>query len=127
MSYSILAGAIVTLHLAFILFVVFGGILALRNAAWAWAHVPAVIWVAYIEFSGTICPLTPLENVLRTRAGQAGYSGGFIEHYLLPIVYPIGLTPSIQVVLGFAMVILNVIVYGFIWRRRRRMTEPTAP
>jgi Protein of Unknown function (DUF2784) len=118
-AYRWLADATVALHLAFILFVVFGGFLAWRKAAWAWVHLPAVAWVAIIEFTGAICPLTPLENALRERAGDAGYSGGFIDHYLLPIVYPAGLTPQFQVVLGIAVVVLNVVVYWWLWRRRR--------
>ena len=111
MGYRWLADATVALHLAFILFVVFGGLLAWRKTAWAIVHLPAVAWVAFIEFTGTICPLTPLENALRERAGDAGYAGSFIDHYLLPVIYPAGLTPQVQVALGFAVVVLNVIVY----------------
>lgn len=118
MAYRLLADATVGLHLAFILFVVFGGFLAWRKVAWAWIHLPAVAWVAFIEFTGTICPLTPLENALRQRAGDAGYTGSFIDHYLLPIIYPAGLTPQIQVVLGLVVVGLNAIVYWQLWRRR---------
>ena len=78
---------------------------------------PAIAWVAWIEFTGTLCPLTPLENALRARAGDAGYAGGFIEHYLIPIIYPAGLTPGIQVALGVAVVVLNALAYWAIWRR----------
>jgi hypothetical protein len=119
MVYRWLADATVALHLVFILFVVFGGLLAWRNARWAYLHLPAVAWVAWLELTGAICPLTPLENALRMRAGQAGYEGGFIDHYLVPVIYPAGLTPQIQVGLGIGVVVLNVIVYGWLWRRRR--------
>ena len=118
MMYRWLADATVALHLAFILFAVLGGFLALKDARWAYLHLPAVAWVAWLEFSGAICPLTPLENALRMRAGQAGYEGGFID-YLFPLIYPAGLTPQIQVGLGIGVVVLNVIVYGWLWRRRR--------
>jgi Protein of Unknown function (DUF2784) len=119
MAYRGLADATVALHFAFILFVVFGGFLAWRRTLWAWLHLPAVAWVAYLEFSGAICPLTPLENAFRARAGDAGYAGGFIEHYLVPVIYPAGLTPGIQILLGCAVVALNVVVYAALWRRRR--------
>lgn len=119
MAYRWLADATVALHFAFILFVVFGGFLAWWKAVWAWVHLPTVAWVAFIEFTGTICPLTPLENALRERAGDAGYAGGFIDHYLLPVVYPAGLTPQFQVVLGIAVIALNVAIYWRLWRRRR--------
>ena len=117
MAYRWLADATVALHLAFILFVVFGGFLAWRKTAWAIVHLPAVAWVAFIEFTGGICPLTPLENALRERAGDAGYTGSFVDHYLLPVIYPAGLTPQVQVVLGFTVVVLNLLVYWKIWRR----------
>lgn len=119
MAYRGLADATVALHFAFILFAVFGGFLAWRRAFWAWLHLPAVGWVAYLEFTGAICPLTPLENALRARAGDAGYTGGFVEHYLVPVIYPVGLTPQLQVLLGCAVVALNVLVYARLWRRRR--------
>ena len=115
MAYGWLADATVTLHFAFILFVVFGGLLVFRKPVWAFVHLPAVAWVAFIEFTGTICPLTPLENALRAQAGDAGYAGGFIDHYLVPVIYPAGLTPNLQFALGFAVVALNGYVY---WRLR---------
>ena len=120
MAYRWLADATVAVHLAFILFVVFGGLLAWRKAAWAWVHLPAVAWVAFIEFTGTICPLTPLENALRVKAGQAGYSGGFVEHYLLPAMYPSGLTPRIQAGLGTLVLVVNVVAYTIFVRRLMR-------
>lgn len=116
----VLADATVALHLAFILFVVGGSVFVWRRPAWAWLHVPAVAWVAWLEFTHATCPLTPLENMLRARAGAADYAGGFIEHYLEPVIYPGGLTPGIQVILGALVVMLNVVVYAFAWRRARR-------
>ena len=120
MAYRWLADATVALHLVFILFVIFGGLLVWRRVRWAYLHLPAVAWVVWLEFTGAICPLTPLENALRNRAGEAGYSGGFIDHYLLPVIYPAGLTPQAQVGLGVAVVVLNALVYGGLWWRRRR-------
>jgi len=121
MFYQILADILVVLHMAFILFVVFGALLTLR---WRWmplVHLPAVGWGAYIEFFNVICPLTPLELRLRALAGEDGYSDGFIEHYLLPIIYPPGLQPGHQVILGILAVIVNMALYAYvIFRRRRR-------
>ena len=118
MAYRWLADATVALHAAFIVFVVAGGLLVWRDARWALLHVPAVAWVVWLEFTGAICPLTPLENALRARAGEAGYAGGFIDHYVVPVIYPAGLTPGIQVALGAALVAGNGWVYWRAWRRR---------
>lgn len=115
----VLADAVVVAHLAFIAFVVGGGALLLGWPRIAWLHVPAVVWGAYAELTSTICPLTPLENVLRLRAGQAGYAGGFVEHYLMPIIYPAGLTPHVQTILGVFVVAVNLAFYAIAWRRRR--------
>jgi len=123
MTFRLLADATVALHLAFILFVVFGGFLVWRDVRWAYAHVPAVAWVAWLEFTGAICPLTPLENAWRERAGGAGYDGGFIDHYLVPVIYPAALTPNIQVALGTFLVVLNVLVYLLVCRHRRAHGE----
>jgi len=116
----VLADAVVVAHLAFIVFVVIGGAMVVAWPRLAWLHLPAVAWAAYVEFTSTICPLTPLENFLRTRAGQAGYQGDFIEHYVVPIVYPPGLTPHVQTLLGIIVVAVNVFFYGWAWRRARR-------
>ena len=108
----IIADGLVLIHLVFICFVVFGGILVMR---WKWVslfHLPAVAWGALIEFQGWICPLTPLEQHFRHLAGQSGYSGGFIEHYLIPLIYPSGLTRSIQMAIGVFVIIMNMIIYG---------------
>lgn len=121
MAYHLLADLVVGLHGLFVLFVVAGGLLVLR---WPWvaaAHLPAAVWGALIEFRGWICPLTPLEQSLRSSAGQAGYQGGFIEHYVLPVLYPTGLTRGVQLVLGSLVIAVNLGVYGLVlWRRSAR-------
>ena len=116
------ADAVVALHFAFVAFACLGGMLAWRRMRYALVHLPALAWAAWVEFTGTLCPLTPLENRLRERAGQAGYEGGFIEHYVMPVLYPAGLTPATQVWLGAILVALNVAIYAVAvrrWRRRR--------
>jgi len=108
----IIADFLVIIHMAFICFVVLGGLLVMR---WKWIaiiHLPSVAWAAFIEFQGWICPLTPLEQHFRHLAGQSGYSGGFIEHYLIPLIYPSGLTRSIQMAIGVFVIIMNMIIYG---------------
>jgi Protein of Unknown function (DUF2784) len=120
MGYATLASIVLAAHGAFVLFVVAGGALVLRWPRVAWAHLPAAAWGAGIELAGGICPLTPLENRLRELAGQAGYDGGFVEHYLLAWLYPDGLTGEIQLALGLAVVIVNVAVYATVWVRSRR-------
>jgi hypothetical protein len=107
------------IHLLFVLFVVLGGLLVLRWRWFVWIHLPSAVWGALIEFTGLICPLTPLENRLRLQAGEAGYPGGFIEHYLLPVLYPSGLTRGVQVALGLGVVLINVGIYSWILVRRR--------
>lgn len=120
MLYRALADAVVVLHVAFVLFVVLGGLAALRWPRAAWLHLPAALWGAGIEFAGGICPLTPVENRLRSLGGEAGYEGGFVEHYLLPVLYPSGLTREVQVALGIAVLAVNVAVYATVVRRARR-------
>ena len=120
MTYRVLADLVLLLHLAFVAFVVLGGFLALRWRRVAWVQLPAALWGAFVELSGGVCPLTPLENSLRRAAGESGYPGGFVEHYLLPVVYPKGLTPTVQLILGCGVVVVNALVYYSIWRRRRR-------
>ena len=115
----IAADLIVLLHLAFILFVGLGALLCLRWKWMAWLHLPAVAWGAAIEFRQGICPLTPLEQRLRLAAGDAGYAGGFIDHYLLPIIYPAGLDAYVQYALGTLVVLLNLALYAWIWRSGR--------
>ena len=116
--YSLLADAVLVLHFAFVLFVAAGGLLVLRWRWLAWLHLPAAAWGIAIEFAGWICPLTPLENRLRALAGEAGYHGDFVARYLVPVIYPEGLTRGAQVALGATALLLNVAVYAVIVRRR---------
>jgi hypothetical protein len=119
MSAAIAADLILLLHLAFILFVGLGGLLVLRWPRLAWLHLPAVAWGAAIELMGTVvCPLTPLENTLRRAGGQAGYGGSFMEYYILPLVYPPGLTRSIQIWIGIAVLAVNLVAYSLLLTRR---------
>lgn len=117
MPYRILADTVLVIHLGFILFVVAGAFLVRWRRGVAWVHLPAAAWGALIEFMGWRCPLTPLEIWARSRAGETGYSEGFIEHYLLPVVYPAALTPDVQIVLGALVVVVNVSIYAWIVRR----------
>lgn len=115
--YGALADLVVVLHLAFIIFIMFGALLSLVWKYALWLHIPAAMWGAASELFGVPCPLTPLENSLRARAFQEGYSGDFIEHYILPLVYPGNLTPQIQWTLGVALIVFNVALYRFVWKR----------
>jgi hypothetical protein len=119
MLYRLLADLIVVVHFSFMLFVVAGGALVLRWPKVAWVHVPALIWGALIEFFGWVCPLTPLEVALRHRGGEAAYTGGFIAHYLMSVLYPEGLTRGIQVALGVLVLSLNGVVYAACAARAR--------
>lgn len=120
MFYRLSADAVLLLHFAFIVFVLFGAVLAVR---WRWviaAHLPAAAWGCFVELTGRICPLTYAENYLRHRAGQSGYSEGFIEHYLLSVIYPAGLTRQIQLVLAVVVVLVNVVTYAWLLYRRAK-------
>lgn len=117
MVYWLLANALLLLHLAFILFVVAGGLLPAWKPQFVWLHAPAVVWGALIEFRGWICPLTPLENHFRRLSGESGYAGGFIEHYLLPVIYPEALTAITQYVLGGLLLAVNALIYIWLWQR----------
>lgn len=122
--YGALADVVVVIHFAFVLFVVLGGLLVLRWPRVAWLHIPAAVWGVLIEFAGWICPLTPLELWLRRQAAEAGYEGGFIEHYITDLVYPEGLTRQAQLLLGLGALMVNVAVYSAVlvrWRRRSRV------
>jgi hypothetical protein len=121
--YRALADLVLVVHLAFVVFVVLGGLLVLRWPRLAWPHVPAAIWGVLIEYMGWICPLTPLENSLRMRGGEAGYSGGFIQHYIQPLLYPAGLTRTTQIVLGSVALILNLTVYAVMIARKTRPSQ----
>jgi hypothetical protein len=124
--FRLLAGAVVVLHLGFVLFVTLGGLLVWRWRRLAWAHLPALAWGVWIELSGGICPLTPLENHLRLRGGEAAYGGDFVGHYLLPVLYPEGLDRGIQAILAAAVLGLNAAVYWRVLRRRQRQARQTA-
>jgi hypothetical protein len=119
MAYRLLADLVLAVHFAFIVFVIMGGWIVLRQPRAAWLHLPAVVWGALIEFFGWSCPLTPLEVFFLRRSGAAGYSGSFIEHYLSPVIYPDGLTPAMQILLGAAVVVIIGLIYVQLWRRRR--------
>ena len=119
MPYRLLADLTLILHAAFVVFVMLGALLVLRWPRVAWIHLPAALWGAGIEFLGGICPLTPLENHWRQLAGGDGYAGGFVEHYVVPILYPDALTRRVQVALGVLVLIVNVAIYAWVlWRRR---------
>jgi hypothetical protein len=124
--YFLTADSLVLLHFAFVLFVVLGGLLVLRWSWVAYLHVPAAVWGALIEFTGWVCPLTPLEHQLRSLGGGAGYRGGFIEHYILGTLYPSGLTRGIQLVLGTVVLVLNCSIYLYLYLRRRRNSAAPA-
>jgi hypothetical protein len=120
MTERVLADVVVVLHALFVMFALLGGALVLWRPFIAIIHLPAAAWAAWVEFTGTICPLTPLENRWRTGAGAAGYDGGFIEHYLIPALYPEGLTSRMQIAFGLVVVVVNASLYGFAWWRAHR-------
>lgn len=123
MSDRLLADAVLLLHMSFVVFVVLGGLLVLRYRRLAWAHVPAAVWGIGIEAIGGICPLTTVENALRRSAGESGYPGGFVEHYIVPIIYPTALTRSTQFWLAGIALLINALIYGWIvfGSRNRRL------
>lgn len=120
MIYGLLADLVVIAHLTFILFVVGGGLLAFRWKRAVWLHLPAAGWGVLIELAGWICPLTPLENRLRLKAGELGYEGSFVEHHILPLVYPEELTRNGQLVLSGLVLVVNAFIYAALLERRRR-------
>lgn len=121
MLYSLLADALVIIHFAFTTFVIFGGCLSWRWRWMPWLHLPALAWGCWVEVSHSVCPLTPLENHLRHLGGEAGYSGGFLAHYLVRVLYPPGLTWHIQWLLAGVLILINVAAYlGYYYRRRRQ-------
>lgn len=117
---SLAADAVLVAHFAFILFVALGAALVVWRARLAWLHLPALAWGVWIIATHGICPLTPLENALRRAGGEAGYAGGFIDHYLVPLIYPPGLTPSMQTGIAALLVAANVLLYGWALLRHRR-------
>ena len=114
MTFRIAADALVLFHLSFILFVVFGGLLVIRWPALKWLHLPAALWGALVELAGLDCPLTRYENLLRVRAGGAGYGGGFVDHYIVRAMYPEGLTRGIEYALAAFVVTINTVIYVYI-------------
>jgi hypothetical protein len=127
MFFRFLADLVVLCHLVFVLFAAAGSLLAFRWPVAAWMHVPAAVWGALVEFGGWICPLTPLENWLRLQGNKTAYSGGFIDHYIMPILYPSGLTREIQIILGLAILVVNASIYGYIILRHRLIRQKTTP
>jgi len=126
--YRLFADAVLLLHLAFILFVIWGGFLLFRLPRLAWLHLPAAIWGTLMEFSGWVCPLTPLENYFRIQAGQRPYHGDFIERYLLPLIYPANLRRDLQLLLGLGCLMANGLIYALLfkknWQEKRRQRTP---
>ena len=126
MSFRLAADGVLLLHLAFILFALLGAAMAVR---WRWiplVHLPAAAWGFYVELTGRACPLTYLENYLRIKAGQSGYTESFIEHYILDIIYPSGLTREIQFALAGVVVVVNIAIYGWLFSRRRHGVKTDA-
>ncbi len=127
MLYQLLANAVVIIHVGFVAFVVLGGFLAWRWQRITWLHLPTALYGVTIEFVGWVCPLTPLENHFRSLAGQSGYTGGFVEHYILPVLYPTDWTVSLRVILGALVLFVNALAYGvYFWRiARSHPPQPT--
>ena len=122
MLFAALAFVTVLFHLSFILFVIFGGLAVARWPRLLPLHLACAAWGAYVALANRICPLTPLEKWFRRQAGQSGYHGGFLEHYMLAVIYPTGLTAVTQQALGVVVIVLNVAVYAWLWRRRKPVT-----
>jgi Protein of Unknown function (DUF2784) len=123
-----LADIVLLFHFAIVLFAIFGGLIVLYKRWLVWLHIPVLLWSSVVNLASWICPLTPLEHVLRSLAGQAGYQGGFVEHYIVPLVYPNGMSRDIEIIAGFSILVWNGLVYTFVicWRRRHRSTPDTA-
>jgi len=124
LRYRLLADLTLLLHLAFVVFAMVGGLLVLKWPRLAWLHLPAAAWGALVEFTGWICPLTPLETSLRAMGGESVSGSDFIGRYLLPVLYPTGLTGDLQVVLGMGVLAVNTALYTWLWRRRKGRCEP---
>jgi hypothetical protein len=124
MTYHILADLVVVVHLLFVIYAIFGGLLVLKWKFTVFLHIPALLWGTVVEARGWICPLTPLENRFRMEAGQTGYSGGFVDNYVVPVLYPENLTRTDQLVLALFLVTINVVIYVFVIRRLTRRGQP---
>lgn len=117
----LLANTLLVVHFLFIVFALFGGFLLFRYPWLAWLHIPAFVWAALISFAGWICPLTPWEVSLRRAAGQEGYTGGFIEQYITPVIYPDGYTREFAITAGITVIVINLLIYGLaIYRRAKQ-------
>lgn len=116
MVFKLAASALALLHLGFILFVVLGGLLLLKWPRMMWLHVPAAVWGALIEFAGWYCPLTSMENAMLRRAGESGYTGGFVAHYIFRLIYPAGLTRGLEIAIGVFVLVVNLSVYVRVFR-----------
>ena len=123
MFYRVAADLVLVAHFAFIILVVAGALVAFRFSWFAWIHIPAASWGAFVELTGRICPLTTLENFLRVHAGQEGYANSFVEQYIFPVIYPAGLTRQVQLLLAGLVVAVNVIIYAMILLRKRTVQE----
>ncbi len=123
MFYQLFADFILLIHLSFVLFVVFGGLLLFWNGKIIWIHLPAILWASLLEFFGWICPLTPFENWLRQLGGEFGYKTSFVQHYILPILYPSILTRQLQITLGVLVVIINVLIYASVFWGRKMIKQ----
>ena len=123
MMYGLLSDVVVACHLAFVLYAVFGAFLVFKWPRLAWLHIPAASWAVLIEFAGWICPLTPLENWLRLKGGHATYEGDFVGNYIIPLLYPSGLTREVQILLGAVVIGMNICIYGYVFRRRKRIAK----
>jgi hypothetical protein len=120
MTLRVLADVAVVVHLVFVAFVVLGGLLVLRWPGAAWLHLPAAAWGAWVELAGWVCPLTPLENWLRRQGGEPAYTSGFVEHYVLPLLYPVSLPREVQLALGASVLLVNALIYAVVLHRRGR-------
>ena len=116
--YLFLADLVVVIHFIFIIFVLFGALLEMKWLWVIWVHIPAIVWGISIEVFGWVCPLTPLEQWLRAQAGSVTYDLSFIEKYLVPIIYPSILTRELQYVLAFIVILINIVIYGYLWKVR---------
>lgn len=125
MIFQLIADGVLGIHFLFVAFALLGALLLIRWPWIVWGHLPTVAWAAWIEFSGNICPLTPLENALRIRGGGSGYAGDFVGHYILGLLYPDGLTRQVQIVLGALVVVINMVIYGYVffWHKKKRLNE----
>jgi hypothetical protein len=123
MASELFADLVLGFHVAFVVFVVAGGVLVLRRPRVAWIHIPCALWGAWVEISGWVCPLTPLEVSLRRSAGEVGYAGGFLQHYVVSTLYPAELTRGMQIALGVAVLAFNLVMYALVLARRQRAAE----